>query len=208
MPTPAPTAVCDSYQETCGYCSCSSEDAVEEVDFADGTVHSWALWGDDQNIDNAYEQSQTMMTLEGNTWLAFELNTPITLNEDSMFKFDFKQSEECEIHAIALLAGSSSNDYGLQFSEQKVFQLAGTQTTWADMDDRVVIHTYSYSVADGETETFEIPLTGEWEYDVEVTHIGLVNDCDSGSSTADDHVADDTSDVGNGAFSNLQFYDA
>ena len=88
----------------------------------------------EQDYSNEYAllMNDTAIDMGGNTWLAAELASAITVNALSELHFDFQQSVVCEIHAIALLAdGSTVGSYGEVYGDFAIWKISGTQT-WTE----------------------------------------------------------------------------
>lgn len=125
-----------------------------------------------QDRDGAYQYSTgtRTLTLQNNAWKVVPYETRLT--ESSVLEFDFKSTDEGEIHGIGLEDDTNP-------SSDRIFKLFGTQNDWASQYE-------SYETSDGWVN-YQIPVgelyTASQRQDIEF--LALVNDLDDGSATSD-----------------------
>ena len=125
-----------------------------------------------QDRDGAYRLATGSRTivLQNNAWKYVSFETRLT--DSSVLTFDFKSTDEGEIHGIGLEDDTSP-------SSDRIFKLFGTQNDWASQYE-------SYSTSDGWVH-YEIPV-GELytaSQRQNINYLALVNDLDDGSETSD-----------------------
>lgn len=129
-------------------------------------------YGSNQDGGGEYRNTTGSRTLvlEDNNWKFVPFDREYTTS--SVLAFDFKSTDEGEIHGIGLENDKSP-------SSDRIFKLFGTQSGWADQYG-------SYSTSDGWVH-YEIPvgeLYGTAELD-NAAYLAFVNDLDDASETSD-----------------------
>lgn len=136
------------------------------LDFDGATVGSYAPGGSaPQDVDGTMTTDGTSISLTGNTWKAIDY--PYTVTSDTVLAFEFRSTDEGEIHAIGLMDAS-------QFQESRFFRLFGTQN-WG-RDDFA-----TYDLGDGWVR-YEIPVGAYYTGDVD--SLVIANDHDVSNPTA------------------------
>lgn len=145
------------------------------------TVQSYGS-GQDYDDEFTYSTGAREAALTNNTWKLVDFDHNVT--EQTVLEFDFRSSNEGEIHGIGLEDDRS-------ISEDRVFKLFGTQSWGIEYDE------IDYATADGWVH-YEIPvgqLYGPSQYG-QADYLALVNDID------DTDIATDSQ------FRNVRAYDA
>ena len=144
--------------ETNSFCT-GGDSNCPAVDFSNGQVTSFDDTQD--GADSAFEVQDggTTLFIENNAWKAFAFNYTITAN--TILRFDFRSTEEGEIHGIGL-TNSTFVDNG------RTFKVYGTQNNWS-------IDTYdNYSGTDWKTYT--IPVGNVYTGAINAIYFGADND--------------------------------
>jgi len=139
------------------------------VRFDDRPVGSYGV-GQDANGAFRWTNGSRTLVLENNSWKYVPFDPKLTAN--SVLAFDFRSTDEGEIHGIGLEDDTSP-------SSDRIFQLFGTQNSWASQYE-------SYATTDGWVR-YEIPV-GELYTASELdstSHLAFVNDLDDGGETSD-----------------------
>lgn len=165
------------------YGSDSQNFDVEVAASADTSVinfneFSLAAYGGNQDITGTVSVTDGGATLimQGNKWQKIDM--PYIVTQDTILEFDFKSTQEGEVHGIGF-------DNNISLNENQIFKVYGSQ------DYGNAIYHYSGS---GDFERFVIPV-GDY-YTGSMTNLFFAMDHDVSSPT------------GNSYFSNIQVYEA
>lgn len=129
-------------------------------------------YGESQDDDGDYRTTNGGRTLhlQNNGWKYVPYETEVT--SESVLAFDFKSTDEGEIHGIGFEDDTSP-------SSDRIFKLFGTQSGWADQYER-------YNTTDGWVH-YEIPVgnlySGSQRQNLQ--YVAFVNDLDDASETSD-----------------------
>jgi hypothetical protein len=137
--------------------------------FEDSQIGSYGT-SQDGGGEYRYTTGSRRLVLQNNTWKYVPFERGYT--NSSVLAFDFKSTDEGEIHGIGLEDDTAP-------SSNRIFKLFGTQGGWADQYG-------SYSTSDGWVH-YEIPVGQLYsEADLEsAAYLAFVNDLDDGTETSE-----------------------
>ncbi len=142
---------------------------VAPLDFSAATITSYG--GQDRQTQSEIQDGGNTLKLSQNTWK--KLDFDYTITADTVLTFDFKSSQQGEIHGI----GFDDNN---RLSRNKTFQLDGTQT-WGRQDFRD--YAASGEGSNGDWKRYEISV-GEF-YAGDFSYLTFVNDHDRSPRNAE-----------------------
>jgi len=101
----------------------------------------------------SYVGNDGSISLYGNVWKAFELDTPYEATGNTHISFDFELIEEAEGHALC--TDEDTNDDTFGGSHKRCFAIAGTEyELWSDLHvkktEKATIGTQTFSVKIGD----------------------------------------------------------
>lgn len=135
------------------------------LDFDGATIAGYSPSGHAQDVDGTATTNGASISLSGNTWKAIDY--PYTVTSDTVLAFEFRSTNEGEVHAIGLMDAN-------QFREDRFFRLFGTQDWGRDAYA-------TYDLGDGWVR-YEIPV-GQY-YTGDVDSLVIANDHDVSNPTA------------------------